>query len=114
MRASVRHVGPVYILWEERPSRRFPAGSTFEIGQGQHCSCGRHPRARDSSSSVTLNFDVSFIACGVMVKECLDAAHILEAQGIRASVDGLASVKHLDADLCFALARRSRLVVAAV
>ena len=60
-----------------------------------------------------LNFDVSFIACGVMVKECLDAASILETQGIRASVAGFASIKPFDADLCFALARRSRLVVVA-
>jgi transketolase len=114
VRASVQHAGPVYIrLGREAVPDVFPAGSTFEIGKGNMFMPDISREHVIAAHPSDLKFDVSFIACGVMVKECLDAASILETQGIRAAVAGFASIKPFDADLCFALARQSRLVVAA-
>lgn len=114
VRAAAGHVGPVYIrLGREAVPDVFPAGATFEIGKGNMFLPGISREQVIAAPPSTLEFDVSFIACGVMVKECLDASALLEAEGIKASVAGFASIKPFDADLCLALARQSRLVVAA-
>ena len=114
VRAAAAHDGPVYIrLGREAVPDVFPSGATFEIGKGNMFSPGIPREQVIAASPEEIRFDVSFIACGVMVKECLDAAAILETHGIKAAVAGFASVKPFDADLCIALARRSRLMVSA-
>ncbi|MGI6662807.1 MAG: transketolase family protein [Bacillota bacterium] len=114
VRASVDHMGPVYIrLGREAVPDVFPAGAVFEIGKGNMVRPDVSREQVIAAPPYTLKFDVSFIACGVMVKECLDAASILESEGIKAAVAGFASIKPFDADLCLALARQSRLIVAA-
>jgi transketolase len=67
------------------------------------------PEAKDADT----RFDVVFVACGVMVKPCLDAARDLEAQGIRCAVANFASVKPLDTELLVSLAKQTRLIVTA-
>ena len=114
VRAAAAHTGPVYIrLGREAVPQVFPAGSSFEIGKGNVLLPDVSREDVIAADPSSRRFDVSFIACGVMVKECLDAASLLEAQGLRCAVAGFASVKPFDADLCMALAKGSRLVVAA-
>lgn len=114
VRAAVHHPGPVYIrLGREAVPDIYPPGLKFEIGKGNVLVPGVSREDLIAADAGSPEFDVSFIACGVMVKECLDAASALEAEGLRPAVAGFASVKPFDADLCLALARRSRLVVAA-
>jgi transketolase len=114
VRAAIHRPGPVYIrLGREAVPDIYPPGSRFEIGKGNVLVPGVSREDLIAADAGSPKFDVSFIACGVMVKECLDAASMLEAEGLSPAVAGFASVKPFDADLCLALARRSRLVVAA-
>ena len=55
--------------------------------------------------------DVAIIACGEMVKPALDAAALLEAQGIRAAVLDMYCVKPLDTQAVLQAAEAARLVL---
>lgn len=55
--------------------------------------------------------DVAIIACGEMVRPALDAAALLEEQGIRASVLDMYCVKPLDAESVLQAARNAGAVV---
>ncbi|MGI6633422.1 MAG: transketolase family protein [Bacillota bacterium] len=113
VRAAVAHEGPVYIrLGREATPDVFPAGARLEIGKGNLLTGGLTREGLISADSASPTFDAAFIACGVMVKESLDAAAELEAEGIRCCVADFASVKPFDADLCLGMARASKLVVA--
>lgn len=51
--------------------------------------------------------DVSLIACGIMVKTCLEAAEILLGEGIRAEVLNVPTIKPLDAEAILASAAKT-------
>ena len=55
--------------------------------------------------------DVTLIACGVMVKQALDAAERLSGEGISAEVIDVVSIKPLDTDTLLASARKTGAVV---
>ena len=55
--------------------------------------------------------EVSFVASGVMVHRCLEAAELLAAGGVQAGVLNVHTLKPLDEDAIVAAARGTRLVV---
>ncbi len=113
VRAAADWDGPVYIrLGREAVPDVLPAGEGFEIGTSKVLlpAASRDDIVHGSSRK---RFDVGFIACGVMVKACLDAAAELEAEGVKCAVANFSSVKPLDAKLLAAIARQSKLIVTA-
>ncbi len=118
VRAAAAHDGPVYIrLGREAVPDVLPPGASFEIGKGSVLwpAIGREAvvSAPATPASASLRFDVALIACGVMVKPCLDAAKELESEGLACAVVNFASIKPLDTELLLALARQSRAIVTA-
>jgi transketolase len=82
MRAAAACDGPVFLRLSRMPVPLVhPAGYEFQIG--------RAARLRDGS-------DVTLIANGTMVCRALEAASLLEADGIRAAVVNMSSVRPLD------------------
>ena len=61
-------------------------------GREEEIKIGKGIKLREGS-------DVAIIACGVMVSQSLKAAEALEAEGIRATVVDMHTLKPLDADL---------------
>ncbi len=96
---AVAYQGPVYI----RTSRiAFPvihgADYQFQLGRGEILREGK---------------DVTLAGIGLMVHHCLDAARMLEAEGISARVLNLSSLKPLDWELVAASARQTGALVTA-
>jgi transketolase len=90
-RAILEFDGPVYMRTGRSASRRiFGEDHKFEIGKGQIIREGD---------------DVTIVACGVEVARALDAAELLQAEGISARVVNMATIKPIDSEL---LARCSR------
>jgi transketolase len=97
--AAAAHPGPVYLRLGRNPVPvLFDASADFAIGR-----------------NVTLRQggDVAVFACGIMVAVALDAADLLAAQGVAATVVNAATIKPLDADNVLALARQTGAVVTA-
>lgn len=133
VRAAALHDGPVYIrLGREAVPDVLPEGAGFEIGRGavlwpapamRRDAFVAAPRVgglpggarpeRGCAASESPRFDISFVACGIMVRPCLDAAEILEGEGIKCVVADFASVKPLDQELLLGIARASRAMVTA-
>lgn len=83
--AILNYVGPVYMRTGRSPTRRIlPSDYLFELGKGR--------LLRDGA-------DVTLVACGVEVARALDAAEILEQEGIHARVVNMATIKPIDVDL---------------
>ena len=98
-RAVLEFEGPVYMRTGRSPSRRvFDASHTFQIGKGQVLRTG---------TAVTL------VACGVEVARALDAAAILEREGISARVINMATIKPIDTALLAIAARETGCIVTA-
>jgi transketolase len=82
VRAAAAYHGPVFLRLSRMPVPVVhPADYEFEMG--------RAPRLRDGS-------DITLIANGTMVCRALEAASLLEADGIRAAVVNMSSVRPLD------------------
>jgi transketolase len=82
MRAAAAYDGPVFLRLSRMPVPVVhPADYEFRIG--------RAARLRDGS-------DITLIAIGTMVCRALEAASLLEADGIRAAVVNMSSVRPLD------------------
>jgi transketolase len=82
MRAAAAYEGPVFLRLSRMPVPVVhPADYEFRIG--------RAVRLRDGS-------DITLIAIGTMVCRALEAASLLEADGIRAAVVNMSSVRPLD------------------
>ncbi len=102
-RAMVRwaagYRGPVYIRTGRMPVPVIYDDSyRFELGRGSILREGR---------------DVTLIGIGLMVHACLEAARLLEAEGLSARVLNLACLKPLDWELLVDYARRTGAVVTA-
>ncbi len=81
--AAAKFEGPVYLRFGRPSVPNFtPEDDPFEIGK-----------------VYTLNegMDVTLIACGILVWESLEAARLLEKEGISAEVLNVATIKPLDA-----------------
>ena len=92
VRAAYEHEGPVYLRFGRLavPVFHEEESFTFEIGKGE---------------TLTEGDDVALIATGLMVYEALQAAEALKAEGIKARVINLCTVKPLDTELVLKAAR---------
>ena len=89
--AAIHHKGPVYIRLGRAPVPIiFSETECFEIGRGMIIADGN---------------DVAIIACGLMVDKALEARIILSNAGISSSIVNMHTIKPLDKDLIFKLAK---------
>ena len=94
---AIEHEGPMYIrLSRNAVPDVYDDNATFTPGKGNILREGD---------------DVTIIACGLMVKEALDAAEALVGQGISARVIDMFSIKPIDASLIVDSAKKSKLIV---
>ncbi len=99
LRQTKDRFGVFYIrLSRKKAAKIYADGSTFTIGKGVKLREGE---------------DVTLLCTGICVEESLNAAALLAAEGIRASVVNLFTVKPLDADLVIQEANRTGAVVTA-
>ncbi len=81
-KAILDYDGPVYMRTGRSPSPRILAVDyQFEIGKGKILHQGN---------------DVTIVACGVLVARALDAAMLLEKEGIAARVVNMSTIKPID------------------
>lgn len=98
-RWAAETTGPVYLrLSRAEYPDLYPAGTAFEAGKGNLLREGT---------------DCTVFAIGLMVHKALEAAALLEQEGISLQVVDLLSVKPIDADLIEACARKTGAVVCA-
>ncbi len=90
-----------------------PAAVRFPRGAGPGAALDENLRALEIGKAELLRdgADAALVAYGVMVQPALEAASILEAEGISAAVVNARFAKPLDAGLITALARRTRRIV---
>lgn len=98
VKAAIEHEGPVYLRFGRLavPVINDPASYQFEIGKGITMREGK---------------DVTIIATGLEVSESLEAAKMLEADGISAEVINIHTIKPLDDALVVASAKKTGKVV---
>lgn len=98
VRAAVEYVGPVYLRFGRLavPVINDKEDYHFEIGKGITLREGK---------------DVTIIATGLEVSECLEAAKLLEEDGIDAEVINIHTIKPIDKDLILASAKKTGKVV---
>ena len=96
--AAIEYEGPVYLRFGRLavPVINDPASYRFEIGKGITMREGK---------------DVTIIATGLEVSESLEAAKLLEADGISAEVINIHTIKPLDTELVVAAAKKTGKVV---
>lgn len=98
--AAYNYEGPVYIRFGRAavPVINDNPNFKFEIGKGSILKEGK---------------DVTIIATGLLVSSALDAAQMLQEDGIDAEVLNIATIKPLDEELVVASARKTGKVVTA-
>jgi transketolase len=97
VRAAYAHQGPVYIrLTRDKFPRIHGEDYQFQIGKAVVMRAGK---------------DVLLVGCGLGTSICLDAADLLAAEGIEATVLHMPTLKPFDQDTLVALARTHRAVV---
>lgn len=69
------------------------------------------PFAMDHATEIRKGDDVAIIACGEMVRPAVDAADLLEAEGIHATVLDMYCVKPLDKKAIIDAAQRAKVVI---
>lgn len=98
VRAAIEHKGPCYIRLGRLAVESINNGDDyrFELGKG-----------------ITLceGTDITIVATGLMVAEAVKAAKALEAEGIRAEVINIHTIKPLDEELILASAKKTGRVV---
>ena len=99
LKAALDYDGPVYLrLGRLAVPTVYEEGETFTIGKGKILREGK---------------DVALISCGLMTAVALEAAELLAAEGIAATVCDMASVKPIDRQLIYSLAAGCGCVVTA-
>ena len=98
VKAAIDYVGPVYLRFGRLavPVINDPADYKFELGKGITLREGK---------------DVTIIATGLEVSESMEAAKLLEADGISAEVINIHTIKPLDEELVVAAAKKTGKVV---
>ena len=92
VRAAAEHQGPVYLrLGRLATPVLYPANTEFTWGKGQLLRPGS---------------DLAIFACGMMVNAALEAAELLAAEGVKAAVADVHTIKPLDTELISSLATR--------
>lgn len=98
-KAILEYNGPVYMRTGRSPTPRlFDHDYGFELGKGK---------------VLTEGHDVSIIACGVEVARALQAASLLQAQGISARVVNMATIKPIDQALIIECVKKTGCIVTA-
>ncbi len=97
--ASVEHQGPVYMRFGRLAVPRiFDENYKFEIGKAVTLKEGE---------------DVTIIATGLMVSEAIEAAEILEAEGISVELINMHTIKPLDKEAVVKAAKKTGCIVTA-
>jgi transketolase len=97
--AIASYEGPVYLRFGRPVWPIFTAADEpFVIGKAQQFNAGS---------------DVSIFACGHMVWKAIEAARILEAEGIQADLINIHTIKPLDTEAVIASLRKTRCAVTA-
>ncbi len=98
VKAAYKYEGPVYIRFGRLavPVFHDEENFTFEIGKGEAVKEGN---------------DVAIIATGLMVQEAIEAAKLLELEGISARVINLATIKPLDEEIVLKAAKECKKIV---
>ncbi len=99
MRYSLQYEGPMFLRMSRMPVREVH-------GADQQFALGKAPVLRQGN-------DVTLMANGVMVSRALDAAKLLEAEGVSARVLNMSSMKPMDAEAVLDAARTTRGIVTA-
>ena len=96
--AAILHNGPVYMRFGRLAAPVFndPADYKFELGK---CI-----KLRDGK-------DITIIATGLMVAEAIEAAKLLEAEGISAAVINIHTIKPIDEDIIVEAAKATGLLL---
>lgn len=81
VRAAAQIDGPVYLRLARLATPVISAGMPFEVGKANVLREGA---------------DVALITCGLMTDACLQASELLAAQGVRAAVVNMHTIKPLD------------------
>ena len=97
--AAAKHVGPVYLRFGRPGVPNFtPEDQKFEIGKALHLIEGT---------------DVTIFATGHLVWEAIQAAEALEAEGIKAEVINIHTIKPLDVNAVLESVAKTKAVVVA-
>ena len=97
VRAAYAHQGPVYVrLTRDKFPRIHAEDYQFRIGRGVVMREGR---------------EILLVGCGLGTSICLDAAELLAAEGIEATVLHMPTLKPFDRDLLLSQAARHKAVV---
>jgi transketolase len=97
--AAAEFAGPVYLRFSRM-------GVPIVHGDGYRFEIGKANHLRDGD-------DVTLIACGTMVSRALEAASLLEEQGIQARVTNMATVKPIDREAIVEAAEETGAIVTA-
>ncbi|MPN01259.1 1-deoxy-D-xylulose-5-phosphate synthase [bioreactor metagenome] len=97
--AAVDFEGPLYIRLHRNPVADLydPATYTFKWGK--------------ASTVVDNGTDMTMIVSGILLKKAVDAATILQQEGIRVRVLDMATIKPLDADAVRKAAKETRAII---
>lgn len=99
LRAAINYDGPIYIRLGRSPTPVVNEKCDyFRIGKGVLMEKGN---------------DIAIIACGIMVYKALVARNILREQGLNASVVNIHTIKPIDLDLVYKLAKTCGAIVVA-
>ena len=96
--AAILHKGPVYMRFGRLAAPVFndPAAYKFELGKGIKLRDGK---------------DITIIATGLMVAEAIEAAKVLEAEGVSAAVINIHTIKPIDEDIIVEAAKATGLLL---
>ena len=96
--AAILHNGPVYMRFGRLAAPVFndPADYKFELGKGIKLRDGK---------------DITIIATGLMVAEAIEAAKLLEAEGVSAAVINIHTIKPIDEDIIVEAAKATGLLL---
>ncbi len=82
IRFAARHIGPMYIRISREPSQRYiPDNYTFKLGK---------------SSLLRKGSDLTIITYGELIPDTLEAADLLENEGLHSRVINMSSLKPID------------------
>lgn len=99
MQFMLDYRGPVYLRNVRCPlPDLMPAGYQFSVGKGSVVRSGK---------------DVTLIGSGLMTSRCLEAAGILDREGISAGVINMSTLKPIDRDIISRAARQTGAIVTA-
>lgn len=94
--AAAKHLGPVYVRMGRSKVPTVEGKKRFKMGQAYVLREGK---------------DISIIACGIMVKESLDAAEILAHFGVEARVVNMHTIKPIDKAMIIRCGKETKRIV---